>query len=328
MQIVYGIDSDYLFPALVSIYSISKNTSQPVNITIYADGLTDSDTRKVHQTSELLRRRVAITLREFNSAIFLEYSEFMAQNANRAKFSFPPVAFLPLVLPQLVEDRCLFIDADTIILDDINRLMEIDLEGNPIGGCMDIYATNQYPRLFDRRVSEIFKPRRHREVRKKLLNYYLALGFVPTSDDFYFNAGVMIMDCAKIRKMYPDHEYSRIEGLRPFFDYFPEQDRLNQLFWKRSFQIPLKWNNSPYSRYNYNSLKIRDRQFSASVLERISEADNDPKIWHFYGGAKPWIGKIPPPSLKHAPQKAFQDYDLLLNEFESLTGLTYTIARQ
>ena len=328
MQIVYGVNSGYLFPALVSIYSIWKHTSRPVCVTIYADGLTKVDTRKVHQARELLGQRVEITLREFDSAKFLEYSKFTNLNTGKAKSYLPSVALLPLVLPQLVEDRCLFIDADTVVLGDINQLMSIDLEGRPIGGCPDVVMTNQYPRLFDKRLTDVFRPERNREVREKLLNHYLTLGFVPTTDNFYFNAGIMIMDCEKIRKVYPDQEYSHIEGLRPFFDYFPEQDRLNQLFHTEAFQVPLKWNNSPYFEYNYNRLKIKDRRFSESVLKQINEANEDPKIWHFYGGTKPWIKKMVPPPYNQSctPKKAFQDYDLLLRGFENLTGLAFTIS--
>ena len=54
MQIVYGVNSGYLFPALISIYSIWKNATRSVEVVLYGEGLSDADTWKVYKVRELL----------------------------------------------------------------------------------------------------------------------------------------------------------------------------------------------------------------------------------------------------------------------------------
>ena len=51
MKIVYGINSGYLVPALVSSWSLVKNASKPVEIVIYGENLTARDTDIIHRFS-------------------------------------------------------------------------------------------------------------------------------------------------------------------------------------------------------------------------------------------------------------------------------------
>ena len=41
VKVVYGIDKGYFLPALVSLYSLCKNTGSNVDATIYMEGLDD-----------------------------------------------------------------------------------------------------------------------------------------------------------------------------------------------------------------------------------------------------------------------------------------------
>ena len=229
------------------------------------------------------------------------------------------------MLPRIVEGRCLFLDADTLVVGDVNKLMDTDLKGCPLGACVDNPFTHHLPRLLDRRVSDLFRPKRNQRIRTQELQYYISLGFFPDAGRPYFNAGVMVMDCTAIRKLFPNHEYLSMAGARPFFDYLPEQDRLNQLLRNSVLHLPLRWNISPYSDYNFKRIKIKDRRSLAPVLEQIGAANDDPGIWHFNGGAKPWMREKTSPYSTVQNEKAFHDYDLFLKEFESLTGLTNAV---
>ena len=42
---------------------------------------------------------------------------------------------IPLFIPWLIDDKCLFLDADTLILHDISELYHTDLKGCLIGAC-------------------------------------------------------------------------------------------------------------------------------------------------------------------------------------------------
>ena len=37
MQVIYGANEDYVLPALVSIWSMWQNSSQPVEVTLYVE---------------------------------------------------------------------------------------------------------------------------------------------------------------------------------------------------------------------------------------------------------------------------------------------------
>ena len=39
MQVVYGVDSNYVLPALISAYSMWENASRPLDVTIFGDSL-------------------------------------------------------------------------------------------------------------------------------------------------------------------------------------------------------------------------------------------------------------------------------------------------
>ncbi|MCY4007945.1 MAG: hypothetical protein OXE84_14160 [Rhodobacteraceae bacterium] len=43
MQVIYGVDSRYVLPALVSAYSAHCHASHPLDITIFGDRLNDQD---------------------------------------------------------------------------------------------------------------------------------------------------------------------------------------------------------------------------------------------------------------------------------------------
>ncbi len=314
MQIVYGVNSGYLFPALVSIYSIWKVTSQPVAVTIYGEGLSNADSRKVHQVKELLQGKVEISLEAFDSGELQRFSEYKDRRKDYRSPFYPNVTLLPLILPQLVEDRCLFLDADTLIVKDPNKLLGIDLHDYPIGGAPDIAMMSKLPRLLIRKVSDIFTPTRTRRIREWELQYYLSLGFVPTAKNLYFNAGVLLMDCSVIRKLHPNREYLSVEGLQPFFDNFPEQDRLNQFFRGNVYQLPLGWNISPYLIKSLHRLKFWNKKTPAFLFDQIKEATDNPKIWHYMRGPKPWNMKIQRGNSH--PRNAFQKYASVHQELE------------
>ena len=213
----------------------------------------------------------------------MEYSEFVKQNETRELPPYLAVSLLPLILPQLIDDRCLAIDADTLVVGDVSELLRVDLQNHLIGAGADIIQMIMVHRLFDKRLTDIFRPERNRSIREWILNHFVALGYVPSMRKFYFNAGVMVMNCAAIRKAFPLQEYLSMEGLKPFFDFLPEQDRLNQLFQEGVRQLPLEWNISPYIPQTIRNFKLRDRQASALVLNQYKEAAEKTKIWHYWG---------------------------------------------
>ena len=205
MQIVYGVNAAYVLPALVSIYSLWKNASQPVDITIYIDGITEQNRTAIQRVSESCG--MAIQVKAFEATGLEEY----------VNHRFPAVTLLPLLLPGLVKGKCLFIDADTLVKGDVWELLSADLGGMPIGACTDMgQVTFLERRVLNIRVSDVFRPARARLKKMNYIERIAGLGFVPREN--YFNSGVLVMDCEAIRGEYPNYaDLASIDKLRPFY---------------------------------------------------------------------------------------------------------------
>ena len=120
----------------------------------------------------------------------------------------PAISLLPLQLPWLVQGRCLFIDADTLVMRDVSELMAVDLEGMPLAAAMDIGVDTSWTlrtpkgRLTRIGAMDFLQPRRSRRRRQSMLRRLLHMGMRP--GDMYFNSGVLVMDCDAIRDLPPE----------------------------------------------------------------------------------------------------------------------------
>ena len=159
--------------------------------------------------------------------------------------------FMPLELPADVE-RCLFLDGDMIIHDDIEALYQWNLNGKVIAAAED-------------------NP--DGELHKKRLGLQ--------SHDVYINSGVMVCDIKAWRAM---------EVERPIFDYtrliasmiMNEQDVIAKYFVGKIDILPIRWN--MVTHYFLRVPKIYDK-----YLPTLSDARKHPGIIHFCAPIKPWF---------------------------------------
>ena len=61
---------------------------------------------------------------------------------------FPEASMIPLFIPWLIDGKCLFLDADTLVMRDIRSLFETDLEGCLIGACRTPNVAISYRKYF------------------------------------------------------------------------------------------------------------------------------------------------------------------------------------
>ena len=307
MQVIYGANEDYVLPALVSIWSMWQNSSQPVEVTLYVENMQQHSLDLIG----LARDRLGVPVRgkDFDGTGFEEYaSQAMA---------YPVVSLLPLVLPRLVEGRCLYIDVDTLVMGDIWELLSADLNGLPIGACVDMGQVQLEDELCKMRASDLIHPSRARLKRKTHIDRIRNLGFVPGEN--YFNSGVLIMDCEVIRDRCPDWESLTSMGkLRPYTS-MPDQDRLNEFFAGRWFRLPLKWNVRTGLKKRFERKQYKYRDVSEDLQVQIQEAIQDPKLWHFMGKRKPWIRRYRN-SLLLRSRQGFRDYSRVFSEFNAILG--------
>lgn len=166
-----------------------------------------------------------------------------------------PIMYFKLLIPQLLpatEKRCLFLDVDMIVHDDITALYHWNLQDKVIAAAEDM------PDCIT------FKPR---------------LGLKDT--DFCINSGVMVCDLEKWRQM---------EHKQPIMDYATaiihkivnEQDVIACYFKDKIALLPIRWN---MTTFYFN----RCPKIFSKYLHGLDLAKKYPAIIHFAAPIKPWF---------------------------------------
>ncbi|MBA2505360.1 MAG: glycosyltransferase family 8 protein [Thermoleophilaceae bacterium] len=162
--------------------------------------------------------------------------------------------FLPELLPG--EDRLVYLDSDTIVLESLAPLAGIDLGDNLLGA-----------------VDNVLLPEfAHRPEQ---------LGLPPNRP--YFNSGVLVMDLAAMRAANATREV--LAWARSTADplVWPEQDALNVVLGARRLRLHPRWN-------CMNSILLFREAEEVFSAQELAEAREHPAIRHFEGPAqnKPW----------------------------------------
>lgn len=166
--------------------------------------------------------------------------------------------FMPSVLPSDV-DRCLFLDVDMVVVDDIRPLYNIVLKDNAIIAAVEDVVSCM--------------PRKE------------ALGLSP--EDYYINSGVMVCDIVAWRAE---------EKKRPIFSFVQEwsnraineQDNLAVYMKGRILLLSLRWN---MVACNY----LRKRFVFPKYYNQLTQARKHPAIHHFCTMIQPWYADSPHP---------------------------------
>lgn len=166
-----------------------------------------------------------------------------------------PIMYFKLLIPQLLpatEDRCLFLDVDMIIHDDITTLYHWNLQDKVIAAAEDM------PDCI------IFKPR---------------LGLKDT--DICINSGVMVCDLEKWRQMEQEQPIMKY-AISIIHKIVNEQDVIACYFKDKIALLPIRWN---MTTFYFN----RRPKIFAKYLHELDRAKKYPGIIHFAAPIKPWF---------------------------------------
>jgi lipopolysaccharide biosynthesis glycosyltransferase len=165
--------------------------------------------------------------------------------------------FAPMVLPDSI-DRIIYIDSDTVVLDDLTPLWTLDLGDNLVA------AAPNYPMLPDNIGSE------------RLQKIGLEAG------QPYVNCGVLVLDLARWRADRTTDRLIRFverQGARLMFH---DQDAINVVLQGRILLLDCRWN-----------LQVRmyicDRRHFPREVAETEEARRRPGVLHYTGCEKPWL---------------------------------------
>lgn len=263
VNIAFASDNNYAQHTAVAMVSILKKAKHPeqVHFFLIDDELTIENREKIRRTVEQLSGKMDF-LKISNDQLKRFYVS--AQLSRTAYFRLE----LPNLLPPEV-DKVIYMDCDLLVLDDITKLWNVDMQGKPLAAAADF---------------GIMASARSREEKERYIG--LAKG------RSYFNSGVLLLDVRlwrsagyteKVERLAAEHEY-------PHHD----QDALNQLFMNNWVELPLRWNIIPPVYYLFLKILL-DR----GMRSRAIAARRDMAVIHYAGGYKPW---------EYKPLKGFNEY--------------------
>ncbi len=257
LNVLYLTDNNYAAFAGVSIVSLFENNKKIDKLHVYIidDSIADDNKEKLLEIGEKYGQDI----------IFLDLTEGIRtlERMGIPKYRNSYTTYLKLFTFNLLPDsvkRIFFIDSDSIVVDDLSEMIDIDMQGKMIGAVRDGLSQNY----------------------KELLGY--------DHDDRWFNMGVMLVDVDMWKK---DHAEDKIiEQLKKRKGYIAvDQDLLNITQHGNIMTLHPRYNATPHH-YVYKETAFR-RAFPQGGfydLKTMEEAQERPVIRHFerFVGQSPW----------------------------------------
>lgn len=271
LNVLYQSDDNYAIFMGVSICSLLENNrnANEINIYIINDSISEENMNKLQDmVSKYKRNLVFLEIEKIlKNKTIVNAFEYIGMRKNAHSYF---KMFLDILLPDF-NDRILYIDSDTAVTGDLQKLFTCDMGGNTIGMVID---------------SLIIKSKH-------------SIGF--DDEDKYYNSGVMLIDLEAWRKRECSKRILNHEkNIRTYGTV--DQDLLNVELKGEILTLPIKYNLQPvhldYSYATYSKIyKHRSEYYSET---EIKEAVESPKIIHYlrYIGESPWhAGNVHPGTI-------------------------------
>lgn len=217
ITVVVATDNHYavLLGALIKSIEVNHKTSEKIDLYIIDDEIATSSKKKIQQSASP----------EITTLHWVKKQDAIQPNFKIPvdKSAFPITTYLrlfaPYIIPQTAK-RFIYLDVDMILMDDISKLWNIDLQGKLAGAVPDIAKV----------VSSDWGG----------IPNYKELGFLP--DDPYFNAGMLVADPIRWRE-----EDMSNKVIQAIFDNmksvnYPDQYGLNVALHGNWLVLDQRWN--------------------------------------------------------------------------------------
>ena len=243
IHISMAIDSNFIFPALVSMTSALENNNNKINIIVYHLLITQGFDIKNIEIFDSLKKKYKVKLNYYIIPnIFEKYRAWVGGTST---------VYFKMLLPLIMHDleRIIYLDADTLIFKDLYEMYSLPFNDNYVLG---------YPFHDVNKIDQ----------------------FVQNAT-YYVNGGVLLFNIDQIRKDNKDIELIRFTIQKNSNLWFLEQDSINIVFYNKVGILPLKYGIYMYGDINSfeKSIQIRIR-FKLNRTEVINAID-DPSIVHF-----------------------------------------------
>lgn len=183
---------------------------------------------------------------------------------------FRPETYYRLLAPQLLPnvDKAIYLDSDLVVCDDIAKLFDVDVTGYPLAATRDADTIGQIDG-YDTTVGP-----------------YLVHELGMKNPHDYFQAGVLLMNLAELRRTVTPEEFLELSTQRMWR--WLDQDVLNKVVNGNYVRVHMRWN------YLMDWQHLRRTHIVANapadVRAEYEEASADPAIVHFAGpDNRPWL---------------------------------------
>ncbi|MCM1174199.1 MAG: glycosyltransferase family 8 protein [Blautia sp.] len=211
IPVVFATDMNYLFYTIVAITSMAENAEKNTFYHIYI--LASGELKKGHwlfTDAQGKYSNIKIDL------LSIDESAFQKAHINNPHIT--KATFYRLLLGNILQvDKCLYLDSDIIVNEDLQELYTVEMNSAYIAGVRDLWID-----LMDASVRE------QRRVRTN----------IPSMEQ-YINAGVLVFNLKEIRNRDLTEKFcSHIEIDYPYED----QDIINVCCYDHIRRLPAKWN--------------------------------------------------------------------------------------
>ena len=310
IPVILSSDVNYSCFIATTGASILYNTNSFIEFYILSDGISEKNKSLINETFKSITHHFSINFIEVNADE--HFSQIKLEEGYHVKLNTCNRLLFPLLAPNV--DRAIYLDVDLIVLDDIKKLWEIDLEGHVFGAV---------PLFIDRASTiEFFKQQAKISLEEKYP---------------YFNSGVLVVDYSKWRQLKGSNDniindlFHILKDIKT--NLTPDEVILNKFaYLNNGYKIlQHKYNVGAYYSYlwlkNQKELSSHEKS-SLYEFNRCITANNyksyinieKPFIRHFMAHEKPWLfvasEYFPIPLMDHL--KEFWFYTSITPYFEDI----------
>ena len=256
IPVVFTPDENYIIPTCVAILSmlVAKRSETRYRFYIIVSNKMDASYFRYLERVKKLKADFEYQIIPIDSSIFDEQKV----TTPHLKTS----AYYRLIIGELLKDydKCMYHDADILVLRDLQEMFDVDLDGFYVSG-IKAYLKHQ-------------ETEENQRIMKKW-------GF--PSFDNYIVSGNLVLNLFKIRE---DKLTERF--IQQMHEGYPseDQDVINLCCYGKIHFLPLKY--GMMNRWSYNDV-LYTMGKKVYEFKEIEEAKESPAIVHFAGGvAKPW----------------------------------------
>lgn len=218
IPIFFSSDDNYVPYLCVAVHSLIKNSDEDKNyrIIILNTGICEENKQKI---MNMQTKNVKFSFEDVSLKIGAIEEELKMRLRDYYSLAIYYRLFIPTMFPEY--NKAIYLDADIVVLDDIAKIYEINMENNLLVAVQDAVVNNN-------------------DVFKRYSTF--ALGLEPNK---YFNSGMLVMNLRKMREESFEDTFIDLLTKYNFDTVAPDQDYLNTLCKGRIIYLDENWNKMP-----------------------------------------------------------------------------------